>query len=68
VSKHGFVDRRNVLERRNVDLSTVAVYPKAETSEKRQRLQSSSANLLIDIYIYISIYICGINCRVDHEL
>ena len=57
MSKHGFVDRRGLLERRNVDLSTGAVYSKAETSEKRRGVQIASANLLIDIYIYIYIYI-----------
>ena len=40
MSKRGFVDRRGVLERRNVDLSTGAVYPKAETSEKRHPSQT----------------------------
>ena len=44
-----------MLERRNVDLSTGAVYPKAETSEKRHPSQIPSANLFLDIYIYIYI-------------
>ena len=42
-----------------MDLSTGAVYSKAETSEKPQRDQTASANLLLDMYIQNAIYIEG---------